>query len=67
MLWRESTSGLVGLDGAPVPEGNETLPRLLDLPATPRPSEWRGNLLLCVAIAIMVGIATFVLDRKSVV
>jgi serine/threonine-protein kinase len=63
--WRESTSGLVGLDGAPVPEAKGTLPPMLEIPVDPKPSEWRGNLLLCAAIALMVGIATFVLVREK--
>lgn len=63
--WRESTSGLVGLDGAPIPEAKGNLPPLLELPETPKPSEWRGNLLLCAAIALMVAVATFVLMREK--
>jgi serine/threonine protein kinase len=64
--WRESTSGLVGIDGAHAPEARGTLPPLLELPvAISRPSEWRGNLLLCAAIAVIVAVATFVLVREK--
>jgi hypothetical protein len=32
----------------------------------PRPSEWKGNLALILAIATLVGVATFVMVRERV-
>jgi hypothetical protein len=33
---------------------------------TPRPDEWKGNVLLILAIALLVGVATFVMVRERV-
>jgi serine/threonine protein kinase len=61
--WRESTSGVVGLERSPRAGQDVAPPAEVDA-AGHGPSGWLGNLLLFTAIALMVAVATFVLVRE---
>jgi serine/threonine protein kinase len=63
------------LFGARAPVPSQSLARRAELPPSPSPpvseplpqraaSEWRGNILLMIAIALLVGLATFVMVRE---
>jgi serine/threonine protein kinase len=60
--WRDSTSGVVGLESSPRAGRQHAASAPVVAPGGP--SEWLGNLLLFTAIALMVAVATFVLVRE---
>jgi eukaryotic-like serine/threonine-protein kinase len=67
-LGRESSSGVVGLESSEHARTDASSPDALLDPAAggPARSEWLGNLLLFAAIALIVGVATFVLVREQI-